>query len=149
MKNKGQAYEWFISYGWIILVVIMVGVVTWELKPFGCLQNQEETKMNESIMTSGVSCVFFSCYAVEYVDEFYTDKCYAFRNATDEYKIIETVPSAKQKPLILLVPYKDAQRKIYTARCGEIRIADGNTYCLRDNSSCLIVKENICNVINL
>ena len=93
---------------------------------------------------------YWHYYKVESVDTIFVNHCYALKQVNprsnyDKYLLNKSLEFADWS-------YMDISDMFYNEKnmdCEYIN-TEGLAYCLRDNSTCLIIEDNkICNIINL
>ncbi len=91
-------------------------------------------------------CPYHGFYVV-YVEEIIHNNCYAIRNTPLTFGETVNIDQTFKHPYDEIFDENDFYKgtKKY---CGMIT-SYGTIYCLKDNSTCLMIEEKICNIINV
>ncbi len=128
----------------MFLLIVLVLIVGCEPKNPQYVENPYDEPVEE-VKRHYATCKW-DYFDIEYVDELNTDRCYAIKTDSfkgyDKFKLNESFQYADREFNLFDQFWEDGMN------CGTIRTL-GNVWCLRDNSTCLILEERdrLCNVI--
>ena len=151
-KNKKGGLE--ISINAIVILILAITVLGIGLAFLrGMFNPPEEINESEEYETQEELKYCYFCYypiyRITYVDKIWSENCYAMKQKELElYKLDYLEESFKYVDLSKREFDRFIEESASCSFCEEIRY-EGNVYCLRDNSTCLIIEGKICDLIKL